>query len=146
MARVKGPLMSQDACGTIAGDTRLRHMRGHVLMYRGGEPGSVRRREPSASQAEVRARFADARARWWGLTGEQRAAWQAHAQELGAGLTAWNCFLSCVLLGGECLDPRGPVLPPPNTYVPPPGDAVIYPDILWFQDRPYIPPPGDQVS
>ena len=146
MAKVKGPLMSLDASGTLAGDTRLRHMRGHVLMYRGGEPGSVRRKAPSASQAEVRAKFAEARARWWALTGEQREAWQVHAHELGAGLTAWNCFLSCVLLGGECLDPRGPVLPPPHTYVPPPGDAVLFPAVLWVQDHPYSPPPGDQVS
>ena len=100
MARVKGPLMSLDASGTIAGDTRLRHMRGHVLMYRGGEPGSVRRQAPSASQVQVRARFADARARWWTLSPKQRAYWQEVARELGAGLTAWNCFLSCVLRGG----------------------------------------------
>ena len=100
MAKVKGPLMSLDASGTIAGDTRLRHMRGHVLMYRGGEPGSVRRKSPSASQAAVRARFADARARWRTLSPKQRAYWQQVARELDAGLTAWNCFLSCVLLGG----------------------------------------------
>ena len=100
MARVKGPLMSQDASGTLAGDTRLRHLRGHVLMYRGGEPGSVRRKSPSASQAEVRARFADARARWRTLSPKQRAYWQHVARELDAGLSAWNCFLSCVLRGG----------------------------------------------
>ena len=100
MARVKGPLMSQDASGTIAGDTRLRHMRGHVLMYRGGEPGSVRRQAPSASQVQVRSRFADARARWRTLSPKQRAYWQQVARELDAGLTAWNCFLSCVLRGG----------------------------------------------
>ena len=100
MARVKGPLMSLDASGTIAGDTRLRHMRGHVLMYRGGEPGSVRRQAPSASQAAVRTRFADARARWRTLSPKQRAYWQQVARELDAGLTAWNCFLSCVLRGG----------------------------------------------
>ncbi|HPB76107.1 MAG TPA: hypothetical protein PLY96_12760 [Chromatiaceae bacterium] len=100
MAKVKGPLMSLDASGTIAGDTRLRHMRGHVLMYRGGEPGSVRRQAPSASQAQVRAKFAEARARWRTLNPQQRAYWQDVARELDAGLTAWNCFLSCVLLGG----------------------------------------------
>ena len=126
MAKVKGPLMSLDASGTIAGDTRLRHMRGHVLMYRGGEPGSVRRKAPTASQAEVRARFTDARARWWALTGEQRAAWQAHAQDLGAGLTAWNCFLSCVLLGGMCLG---------GQYAPPPLSEIITPFLR------YEPPP-----
>ena len=100
MAKVKGPLMSLDASGTLAGDTRLRHMRGHVLMYRGGEPGSVRRREPSAPQAQVRAKFAQARARWRTLSPKQRAYWQGVALELDAGLSAWNCFLSCVLLGG----------------------------------------------
>mgnify|MGYP001765784216 CR=1 FL=1 len=126
MAKVKGPLMSLDASGTIAGDTRLRHMRGHVLMYRGGEPGSVRRKAPSATQAQVRAKFADARARWRTLSPPQRAYWQAVAQELGAGLSAWNCFLSCVLLGGAAcstgyqVPPLSEVVTLKSGYSPPP--------------------------
>ncbi len=113
MARVKGPLMSLDASGTIAGDTRLRHMRGHVLMYRGGEPGSVRRKEPTAAQVRARERYSDACQRWRSLTSEQRLYWENYARVAGYGLTAWNCFLSCVLRRGFCVGAG--YFPPPLT-------------------------------
>ena len=145
MARVKGPLMSLDASGTLAREVRFRHESGHVLVYRDGAPGSVRRRPPTASQAQVRSKFAAARARWRALTAEQRAAWQVYARDLAVGLSAWNGFLSCVLRGGECSLPSGPVLPPADSYLPPPGHLVIFPDTTWVPDHPYTPPPGSLV-
>lgn len=126
MAKVKGPLMSLDASGTLAGEVRFRHQSGHVLVYRNGAPGSVRKARPSPSQARVRAKYADARLRWQALTPKQRRYWEDQARALDAGLSAWNCFLSCVLLGGMCLG--GQYAPPPLSetitlflrYEPPP--------------------------
>lgn len=131
MAKVKGPLMSLDASGTLAGDTRLRHMRGHVLMYRGGEPGSVKRKAPTAAQVRSRERYAYAGQRWRVLTSEQRGYWENVARESGAGLSAWNCFLSCVLRRGSCVGAE--YFPPPLTaaialpldYQPPPLARVL---------------------
>ena len=52
-------------------------------------------------------------------------------RHLDAGLTAWNCFLSCVLLGGMCLG--GQYAPPPLSesislflrYQPPPLSKAL---------------------
>ena len=131
MAKVKGPLMSLDASGTLAGEVRFRHQSGHVLVYRDGSPGSVRKARPSPAQARVRAKYAEARERWRALTPKQRRYWEEYALTLDAGLSAWNCFLSCVLLGGMCLG--GQYAPPPLTetitpflrYQPPPLSKVL---------------------
>jgi len=103
MAKVKGPLMSLDARGTLAGEVRFRHQAGQVLVYRNGAPGSVRKAPPSPAQARVRARYAEARERWRALTPKQRRYWVDQARTFAVGLSAWNCFLSCVLRGGLCL-------------------------------------------
>ena len=126
MAKVKGPLMSQDASGTLAGEVRFRHQSGHVLVYRNGAPGSVRKARPSPSQARVRAKYAEARQRWQALTPKQRRYWEDQARSLDAGLTPRNCFLSCVLLGGMCLG---------GQYAPPPLSEIITPFLR------YQPPP-----
>lgn len=138
--------MSLDASGTLAGEVRFRHQSGQVLVYRDGAPGSVRRQGPSPAQAAQRERYAEAVTRWRGLAANYRAEWQEHAAAHGAGLTAWNLFLSCVLRGGDCESPHGPRLPDPWTYVPPAGNVILYPDILWLPDTPYTPPPGHQVN
>ena len=131
MAKVRGPLMSLDASGTVAGDTRLRHMRGHVLMYRGGAPGSVKRKAPSESQMRTRERYAYACQRWRVLTPEQRLYWENYARAAGEGLTAWNCFLACVLRRGSCVGAEyfPPLLTTPielaRAYQPPPLTQVL---------------------
>ena len=131
MAKVRGPLMSLDASGTVAGDTRLRHMRGHVLMYRGGAPGSVKRKAPSESQMRTRERYAYACQRWRVLTPEQRRYWENFAMAAGEGLSAWNCFLACVLRRGSCVGAEyfPPLLTTPIAlaldYQPPPLTLVL---------------------
>ena len=130
MARVKGPLMSLDAWGTVAGEVRFRHQSGQVLVYRNGAPGSVRRAAPSPSQARVRAKYAEAREHWRALTPIQRRYWEDYARSLATGLSAWNCFLSCVLRRGLCLG---------GQYVPPPLTESISPLL------PYQPPPLAKV-
>jgi hypothetical protein len=131
MAKVTGPLMSQDASGTLAGEIRFRHHAGQVVVYRNGAPGSVRPCPPSAAQAQVRSRFREARERWRALTPTQRRNWENHARSRAAGLSAWNCFLSCVLRGGAW--GGGDAAPPPLTepvtllspYAPPPLAQVL---------------------
>ncbi len=145
MAKVRGPLMSLDASGTLAGEVRFRHQSGHVLVYRDGAPGSVDRKGPTAAQQAQRELYAEAVTRWRELAAEFRAEWVAYAAAQGKGLTPWNLFLSCVLRGGDCDSPYGPLLPDPWTYVPPVGNAILYPDILWVPDTPYTPPPGHLV-
>lgn len=140
MARVKGPLMSMDARGTFAREMRFRHQSGQVVAYRAGAPGSRRPARPSTSQAQVRARFSAAKARWWALAPERRAAWRAYAAGLDTGLSGWNCFLSHVLRGGDCEAPQGPPLPDPWTYIPPAGHRVLSPGHTWVPDLAYPPP------
>lgn len=131
MAKVTGPLLSQDASGTLAGEIRFRHHAGQVVVYRNGAPGSVRPCPPSAPQAQVRARFRAARARWRALTPPQRRYWADHARARANGLSAWNCFLACALRGGRCHG--GGYTPPPlgepvtllSPYAPPPVARVL---------------------
>ncbi len=140
MARVKGPLMSMDATGIFAQEMCFRHQSGHVVAYRHGAPGTRLPVRPSPSQAQVRARFSDAKARWRALAPDRRAAWRAYAAELDAGLSGWNCYLSCVLRGGDCDSPYAPLLPDPWTYIPPAGHLVVFPEISWVPDLAYLPP------
>lgn len=93
MVKVKGPLHSQDARGTLGG----------VLSFQGYQRGVRVERKPvhrdarSVAQEGQRAAFLEAVAYWKGLSAEEKAEFEERAG--GLGMTGYNLCLREVLLG-----------------------------------------------
>lgn len=106
MARVRGPLMSQEASGNFAGQMQFRCNRygGHV--YRPQDPATQNQRPATAKQSAQRARYALARVAWNTLEESESGAWVAMDKARQADVTGFNLFMAAVL--GADSQPDGP--------------------------------------
>ena len=93
MARVKGPLHSLDAHGTLAGRMQFRRDRRGVHVYHAPEPERVNQAPPSENQAIVRDTYRAALALWRAFTDAERKEWNEAATASGESLSGWNLFL-----------------------------------------------------
>lgn len=103
MVRVRGPLFSHQASGSIGNGTiqfRTTKHGAQVILPGAGKPTA--NRTPTANQAETRAQFKGIAADWRALGAELKAYWsaQASAKNLPNG---WSAYLAYRMT--EALDP-----------------------------------------
>jgi hypothetical protein len=93
VAKVKGPLFSEEAQGAVGGLLSFRGGPAGVHVSRPGIAPSAQRRIPSEAQAAQRELYRLAVARWKALTDGERAGWAAAAAASGRPVTGFNLFL-----------------------------------------------------
>lgn len=91
MATITGPLHSDAAAGTLAGQITYRRTRRGFAATRYSKPGSVNPFTPSPPQALIRAITKSLMQMWPTITEEHRATWTALAES--RDIQPINCFL-----------------------------------------------------
>ena len=94
MARVKGPLMSMEASGNVAGQLQFRGNRHGTHAYRPPDPRTQNQGDATAKQTAVRERYAVIKSFWDTLPNATRNAWNAQAETDPNDINGWTLFFA----------------------------------------------------
>lgn len=106
MAKIKGPLMSLSASGTIADTFTFRTQRGAAVVHKKLTP----RKTNSTEQAARQAIYAGICIAWRALDSAAKTGWELIGKS--AGVTGFNAYMSSELIAAY----NGGPTPPPTTY------------------------------
>lgn len=94
MAKVKSPLMSLTASGTIGSTLTMLRQASRNIAKKKGRPGG----QPSAAQLARRALYQARAASWHALTAPEKADWKLIGD--ARQITAFNAYMSAGIAGG----------------------------------------------
>lgn len=101
MARVKGPLMSMEASGNVAGQLQFRGNRHGTHVYRPTDPRQQNQGQATQKQTAVRARYRQINAAWNAMSAPERDDWNATAETDPRAVSGWNLYLAAAMATGN---------------------------------------------
>lgn len=143
MAKIRGPLFSEDARGNYAkGAIQFRSGIRGTHAYRPKDPKTINQAAPTQKQTKVRSAYHTILEEWRAFDEQTKAQLDAEAIASGESITGWNLYFKSRITAVL----NAPDLPAPNTYAPPDGEDIIFPGTVWAADTNYTPPTGGNIT